>query len=41
MFFKEMGPKNSKYILSGGKLNGNDLTIEKMQKILFFGILGV
>ena len=32
MFFKEMGPKNSKYILSGGKLNRNDLTIEKNAK---------
>ena len=32
MFFKEMGPKNSNSILSGGKLNGNDLTIEKNAK---------
>ena len=32
MFFKEMRPKNSKSISSGGKLNGNDLTIEKNAK---------
>ena len=32
MFFKEMGPKKSKSILSGGNLNGNDLTIEKNAK---------
>ena len=32
MFFKEMRPKSSKLILSGGKLNGTDLTIEKNAK---------
>ena len=37
MFFKEMRPKNSKSILSGGKLNRNDLTIEKNAKNPIFG----
>ena len=32
MSFKEMRAKNSKSISSGGKLNGNDLTIEKNAK---------
>ena len=32
MSFKEMRPKNSKSISSGGKLNGNELTIEKNAK---------
>ena len=41
MFFKEMGPKNSKSILSGDNLNGNDLTIEKNAKNPIFGNLGV
>ena len=37
MFFKEMRPKNSKSISSGGKLNGNDLRIEKNAKNPIFG----
>ena len=37
MFFKEMGPKNSKSILSGGKLNRAGLTIEENAKKSYFG----
>ena len=37
MFFKEMIPKSSKFILSGGKLNGTDLIIEKNAKNPIFG----
>ena len=37
MVFKEMIPKSSKFILSGGKLNGTDLIIEKNAKNPIFG----